>query len=183
MEIVLQDCLLSCLCSPNDRVAAQEPSGRTLHRFASWRKMDCGLQRTAQITFYSSLLAGKDFVITVEDGNTYSNEGYITHSASTSVKRLSEQNWRTGVRVRRNLPWSTGAYHERGRERQPTSLRISRRLPRCGESGNNWQGDCFALLAFPQKERVWKIQGQISSASVHGFPNGFSSDAALRSTK
>jgi ketosteroid isomerase-like protein len=37
-----------------------------------------------KIELLSSLLAD-DFVITVEDGNTYSKPGYITHSADPSV--------------------------------------------------------------------------------------------------
>jgi hypothetical protein len=35
----------------------------------------------------SSLLA-EDFVITVEDGNTYSKSGYISHSADPSVQMI-----------------------------------------------------------------------------------------------
>src|ERR1700757_2195109 len=38
-----------------------------------------------QIDILSSLLA-EDFIITVEDGNTYSKAGYISHSADSSTR-------------------------------------------------------------------------------------------------
>ena len=43
--------------------------------------------KTRQIDILSSLLA-EDFVITVEDGNTYSKSGYISHSADPSVQMI-----------------------------------------------------------------------------------------------
>ena len=62
-----------------------------------------------------STLLTEDFVITVEDGATYSKAGYITHSADPAVQvdvaELSDMR----VRVRGGmLAIVTGAYHERG---------------------------------------------------------------------
>lgn len=68
-----------------------------------------------QIDVLSSLLT-EDFVITVEDGNTYSKAGYITHSADPSVKVEVAELSDLRVRVRGgNLAVVTGAYHEIGR--------------------------------------------------------------------
>jgi len=66
-----------------------------------------------KIDLLSSLLA-EDFVITVEDGNTDSKGGYITHSADPSVRvevaKLSDLR----VRLHGSIAVVTGAYHERG---------------------------------------------------------------------
>lgn len=65
------------------------------------------------IDILSSLLA-EDFVITVEDGNTFSKAGYISHSADPSthvqVAELSDLK----VRMHGDTAVVTGAYHERG---------------------------------------------------------------------
>lgn len=69
--------LLACLTI---RVAAQEPSGAA----AQVRKLEekwTAAYKERQINILSSLLA-EDFMITVEDGNTYSKEG-ISRTAQT----------------------------------------------------------------------------------------------------
>lgn len=69
-----------------------------------------------EIGMLSSLLA-EDFVITVEDGNTFGKAGYITHTADSSVRvELAEQ---SDVRVRMHGKTAviTGAYHEKGTDR------------------------------------------------------------------
>jgi ketosteroid isomerase-like protein len=67
-----------------------------------------------QIDILSSLLA-EDFVITVEDGNTYSKSGYITHSADPSVQVDIAEISDLKVRMHGNTAVVTGAYHERGK--------------------------------------------------------------------
>lgn len=68
-----------------------------------------------QIDILSSLLT-EDFVITVEDGSTYSKAGYITHSADPAVKVEVAELSDLRVRVRGGLlAVVTGAYHELGR--------------------------------------------------------------------
>jgi ketosteroid isomerase-like protein len=55
-------------------------------------------------------------MITVEDGNTYSKAGYITHSADPTVKVEVAELSDLRVRVRGgNLAVVTGAYHELGK--------------------------------------------------------------------
>src|ERR1039457_2914997 len=64
-----------------------------------------------------STLLTEDFVITVEDGSTYSKAGYITHSADTTVQvEVAElSDLRVRVRGGGNIAIVTGAYHEKGR--------------------------------------------------------------------
>lgn len=69
--------------------------------------------RDRSIGILSSLLA-EDFVITVEDGNTYGKEGYITHSADTSVHVEVAEQTDMHIHTHANSAVITGAYHERG---------------------------------------------------------------------
>src|SRR5712692_9618152 len=101
--------LLVCLTI---RMAAQEPAGAA----SQVRKLEekwTASYKDRKIDLLSSLLA-EDFVITVEDGNTYSKAGYITHSADSSVRvevaKLSDLR----VRLHGSIAVVTGAYHERG---------------------------------------------------------------------
>jgi ketosteroid isomerase-like protein len=66
-----------------------------------------------QIDILSSLLA-EDFVITIEDGSTYSKTGYISHSAEPSVHVEVAEMSDLKVRMHGNAAVVTGAYHERG---------------------------------------------------------------------
>jgi len=68
------------------------------------------------ISILSSLLA-EDFVITVEDGSTYGKEGYIGHSADTSVHVDVAELSELRVRMHGNAAVVTGAYHEKGSSR------------------------------------------------------------------
>lgn len=66
-----------------------------------------------KIDLLSSLLA-EDFVITVEDGSTYSKPGYITHSANPSVRVETAELSDLKVHLHGNTAVVTGAYHEKG---------------------------------------------------------------------
>lgn len=68
-----------------------------------------------KIELLSSLLA-EDFVITVEDGATYSKPGYITHSADASVHIDVAELSDLKVHMHGNAAVVTGAYHEKGRQ-------------------------------------------------------------------
>src|SRR5271157_1878976 len=59
-----------------------------------------------------STLLTEDFIITVEDGATYSKAGYITHSADSTVQvEVAEQSdMRVRVRGGGNIAVVTGAY-------------------------------------------------------------------------
>src|SRR3954470_17347964 len=70
--------------------------------------------KNRQIDMLSSLLS-EDFVITVEDGNTYSKSGYISHSADPSVHVEVAEIMDLKVRMHGNTAVVTGAYHESGK--------------------------------------------------------------------
>jgi ketosteroid isomerase-like protein len=91
-----------------------------------------------QINILSTLLA-EDFVITVEDGNTYSKAGYITHSADQSVKVELAELSDLRVRVRGNLAIVTGAYHERGTSNGKPYEYHDRLTDVWVKAGNTWQ--------------------------------------------
>jgi ketosteroid isomerase-like protein len=64
----------------------------------------------------NSLLAD-DFIITVEDGNTYSKSGYIAHAGDTSTKVEISELLDMKVRLHGNTAIVTGQYHEAGTEK------------------------------------------------------------------
>ncbi|HVI11208.1 MAG TPA: nuclear transport factor 2 family protein [Candidatus Binatia bacterium] len=70
--------------------------------------------KNRQVDILSSLLA-EDFVITIEDGSTYSKTGYISHSAEPSVHVDVAEMSDLKVRMHGNTAVVTGAYHERGK--------------------------------------------------------------------
>jgi ketosteroid isomerase-like protein len=118
-------------------VAAQETSTPA----AQVRKLEeqwTAAYRARQINILSSLLA-EDFVITVEDGKTYSKEGYITHSADPSVKVDVAELTDLRVRVRGNLAVVTGAYHERGTSNHKPYEYHDRLTDVWVKVGNNWE--------------------------------------------
>jgi ketosteroid isomerase-like protein len=61
----------------------------------------------------NSLLA-EDFIITVEDGTTYSKSGYIALNGNASVRVVVSEMSDLKVRLHGNTAVVTGAYHEQG---------------------------------------------------------------------
>ncbi len=59
-------------------------------------------------------LLADDFVITVENGTTYSKSGYIAEAGSGTTKVEISEMSDLKVRVHRNIAVVTGAYHEKG---------------------------------------------------------------------
>jgi ketosteroid isomerase-like protein len=64
----------------------------------------------------NSLLAD-GFIITVEDGNTYSKSGYIAHAGDASTKVEISELLDMKVRLHGNTAIVTGQYHEVGTEK------------------------------------------------------------------
>ena len=90
--------------------AAQEDDAAKVRALeAKWT--DSYKQR--KIDILASLLSD-DFVITVEDGSTYSKTGYITHTADTSVQVKVAELSDLKVHLHGNAAVVTGAYHEKG---------------------------------------------------------------------
>lgn len=59
-------------------------------------------------------LLSDDFIITVEDGSTYSKTGYLAHTADSELKVKISDMTDLRVRVHGNIAIVTGAYHEKG---------------------------------------------------------------------
>jgi len=87
-----------------------------------------------------STLLTEDFIITVEDGSTYSKAGYITHSADPTVQvdvaELSDMR----VRMRGGMfAIVTGAYHERGQSNHKPYEYHDRFTDVWVRVGNSWR--------------------------------------------
>ena len=106
--LTLTLCMLLCAM---DRLAAQDKSDANTIRQLEEKWTESYKKR--QIDILSSLLAD-DFVITVEDGNTYSKSGYITHTADSSVDVEIAEIKDLKVRMHGNVAIVTGSYHEKG---------------------------------------------------------------------
>jgi ketosteroid isomerase-like protein len=103
--------LILCLLIASGALVGQEKSDATTIRALETKWTESYKQHSIDIL--SSLLAD-DFVITIEDGSTFSKAGYISHTADSSVKvQLAEQS-DLKVRVHGNTAIVTGAYHEKG---------------------------------------------------------------------
>ena len=63
-----------------------------------------------------SLLAD-DFIITVEDGSTFSKPGYIAHNGNSAVHVEISEMSNLQVRMHGNTGVVTGAYYEKGTEK------------------------------------------------------------------
>ncbi len=129
-------CLIAfvvCLSVPS---AAQESAAASQVRKLEEKWTAAYKQR--QIDILSSLLA-EDFVITVEDGNTYSKAGYITHSADSSVHVDVAELSGVRVRIRGNLAIVTGAYTEKGNTNGKPYEYHDRLTDVWVKTGNTWQ--------------------------------------------
>jgi ketosteroid isomerase-like protein len=59
-------------------------------------------------------LLADDFIITVEDGTTFSKSGYLAHTADSDLRVQISDMRDLRVRVHGTLAIVTGAYHEKG---------------------------------------------------------------------
>ena len=91
--------------------AAQEKSEAETVRSLELKWTESYKQR--EVGILSTLLAD-DFVITLEDGSTYSKTGYISHSAESFVHVNIAQMADMKVRMHGNTAIVTGSYHEQG---------------------------------------------------------------------
>ena len=68
------------------------------------------------IATMGSLLAD-DFIITVDDGSTFSKAGYIAHNGDSTVQVKKSEMTDLKVRMHDNAAVVTGAYHEKADQR------------------------------------------------------------------
>lgn len=93
------------------RLPAQDKSDAATIRALELKWTESYKQHNIEIL--SSLLAD-DFVITIEDGSTFSKAGYISHSADSATKVYVADLSDLKVRMHGETAVVTGAYHEKG---------------------------------------------------------------------
>jgi ketosteroid isomerase-like protein len=132
---VLILCLLAALAIPP---AAQDKDKSDAAYIRSMELKWTESYKQRQVDILASLLA-EDFVITVEDGNTYSKTGYISHSAEPGVRVEVAQMTDLKVRMHGNTAVVTGAYHERGESKGKRYEYRDRFTDVWMKAGGKWQ--------------------------------------------
>jgi len=79
------------------------------------KMLDCYKHR--QVEIFASVL-DDDFVITFEDGSTYSKTGYLAYSASSSTRIEIVEIPEMKIRVHGETAVVIGVYHEKGMDSQ-----------------------------------------------------------------
>ncbi|HLZ41136.1 MAG TPA: nuclear transport factor 2 family protein [Candidatus Sulfotelmatobacter sp.] len=106
----LGPCLLVMACIYGQ---AQDNSESAKILASEAKVLDAYKQR--QVEPFASLL-DDDFVITFEDGSTYSKTGYLSFTATSSLEVDVSEISDTKVRLHGNTAVVTGWYHERGKD-------------------------------------------------------------------
>jgi ketosteroid isomerase-like protein len=75
--------------------------------------------KRGDIAMMNTLLTD-DFIITVEDGSTFSKPGYIAQSGNSTVRVEISDMTDLQVRMHGNTAVVTGAYHEKGKNKGKT---------------------------------------------------------------
>ena len=114
MKIRLSLLVLTFLASsPLNFAAAQnKPDPGSAKILASEDKWNAAYKR-GDIATMESLLA-EDFIITLEDGSTFSKSGYIAHNGDPTLRIETTEMSGLSVRMHGNTAVVTGAYHEKG---------------------------------------------------------------------
>ena len=81
------------------------------------KMLDCYKHR--QVEVFAAVL-DEDFVITFEDGSTYSKTGYLSYSARSSTRVELAEISEMKVRMHGATAIVTGIYHEKGLDNQRT---------------------------------------------------------------
>jgi ketosteroid isomerase-like protein len=126
-------CLLAVAAIP---AAAQEESDAATVRALELQLAEA--YKLRHIDLLASLLA-EDFVITFEDGSVYSKTGYISYSATPSVRLDLAETSDVKVRLHGNTAVLTGAYHERGTSNGKPYEYHDRFTDVWMKSGGKWQ--------------------------------------------
>ena len=132
---VLTLALYVCVCFIGHLPAQDQADAGTIRKLEQkWTES----YKNRKIDLLSSLLAD-EFVITVEDGNTYSKAGYITHTADSSVQVEVAEIKDLKVRMHGNVAVVTGAYHEKGKSNGAPYEYHDRLTDVWMKVGNQWQ--------------------------------------------
>jgi ketosteroid isomerase-like protein len=101
-------------CALDFAVAQNERNAATSKVLALEKKWN-DVYKRSDIAAMDALLAD-DFIITVEDGSTFSKPGYIAHNGDSAVHVTISEMSDLQVRMHGNTAVVTGAYHEKGTE-------------------------------------------------------------------
>lgn len=102
---------------PLESLEADQPSDAAEIRSLEVKMLDCYKHR--QVEIFAAVL-DEDFVITFEDGSTYSKTGYLSYSASSSTHIEVAEIAEMKIRMHGDTAIVTGIYHEKGIDRQKT---------------------------------------------------------------
>src|SRR5215467_10941070 len=94
---------------------AQESSDAAAIRALELKLLDC--YKHHEVEVFASVL-DDDFVITFEDGSTYSKTGYLAYSTSSSTHAEIVEIPEMKIRLHGDTAVVTGVYHEKGIDRQ-----------------------------------------------------------------
>jgi len=101
--------LALAFCDLGVAQAPAAPASKILALETKWNEA----YKRGDVATMASMLAD-DFVITVEDGTTFSKSGYIAHNGDTTVHVEISEMTDLKVRMHGNVAVVTGAYHEKG---------------------------------------------------------------------
>ena len=96
---------------------AQQASQTAEIRGLEMKMLDCYKHR--QVEVFGAVM-DDDFVITFEDGSTYSKTGYLSYSASSSTHVELAEIPEMKIRMHGDTAVVTGVYHEKGMDNQRT---------------------------------------------------------------
>ena len=94
---------------------AQESSDVAAIRALEFKLVDC--YKRHEVEVFASVL-DDDFVITFEDGSTYSKTGYLAYSTSPSTRVETVEIQEMKIRLHGDTAVVTGVYHEKGVDSQ-----------------------------------------------------------------
>ena len=104
-----------CLAILPLALRAQDSSDRAAIRALELKLLDC--YKHHEVEVFASVL-DDDFVITFEDGSTYSKTGYLAYSTSASTRVETVDIPEMKIRLHGDTAVVTGVYHEKGIDRQ-----------------------------------------------------------------
>lgn len=113
-KILLSAVTLCLLTVPLVRATAQEDSDAAQVRALDFKLTEAYKQR--QFDLLASLL-DEEFVITFENGNVYGKTGYISFSATSTIKVDVAEMTDVKVHMHGSTAILTGVYHEKGKDK------------------------------------------------------------------
>ncbi len=153
-----------------DFAVAQNKRDTVASKVLALEKKWNDVYKRGDIAAMGSLLAD-DFIITVEDGSTFSKPGYIAHNGNSTVHVEISEMSDLQVRIHGNTAVVTGAYREKGTEKgkpyeyrdrltdvwmninEVATYRIALQYSRQPVMGNTKEARCSMLPSDPASRR------------------------------